>query len=59
MTVRWWSVLGAVAFGAVGFIFAASANTAAGTDLRSDTEAIKDVVAERAALVDQRQIRVT
>ncbi|MEI2784261.1 MAG: DUF881 domain-containing protein [Candidatus Nanopelagicales bacterium] len=58
MTVRWWSVLGAIAFGAVGFIFAASANTAAGTDLRSDTEAIKDVVAERAALVDQRQNRV-
>lgn len=56
--MRWWSVLGAIAFGAVGFIFAASANTAAGTDLRSDTEAIKDVVAERAALVDQRQNRV-
>lgn len=53
--MRWWSVLGALAFGAVGFLFAASANTAAGTDLRSDTAAIKDVVAERAALVDQRQ----
>jgi uncharacterized protein YlxW (UPF0749 family) len=59
MTVRWWSVLGAVAFGAVGFLLAASANTAAGTDLRSDTQAIKDVVAERAAIVDQRQTRVT
>ncbi len=56
--MRWWSVLGALAFGAVGFLFAASANTAAGTDLRSDTQAIKDVVAQRAALVDARQTQV-
>jgi uncharacterized protein YlxW (UPF0749 family) len=46
-------------FGIAGFLFAASANTAAGTDLRSDTQALKDVVAERAALVDQRQNEVT
>jgi uncharacterized protein YlxW (UPF0749 family) len=59
MSVRWWSVLGALAFGMVGFIFAASATTADGTNLRSDTEAIKDVVAQRAALVDQRQNQVT
>jgi uncharacterized protein YlxW (UPF0749 family) len=57
--VRWWAVLGGIAFGAVGFLFAASANTADGTNLRSDTAAVKDVVAERAAIVDQRRNRVT
>lgn len=58
MSVRWWAVLAAVVFGAAGFLFAASANTAAGTDLRSDTAALKDVVAERAAIVDQKQNQV-
>lgn len=48
-------MLAAGVFGIAGFLFAASANTAAGTDLRSDTEALKDVVAQRAALVDRRQ----
>ncbi len=57
--MRWWSVLGALAFGAVGFIFAASATTADGTNLRSDTAAVKDVVAVRAATVDQRQKQVS
>ena len=59
MSARWWAVLAAVVFGIAGFGFAASANTAAGTDLRSDTAALKDVVAERAAVVDQRQNQVT
>jgi uncharacterized protein YlxW (UPF0749 family) len=59
MTQRGWSIAGAVAFGAVGFLFAASANTAAGTDLRSDSEGLKDVVAQRAADVDARQLQVT
>lgn len=59
MKQRGWSLAGAVAFGAVGFLFAASANTAAGTNLRSDTQGLKDVVGERAALVDARQKQVT
>lgn len=58
VNVRPWSVGAALAFGAVGFLFAASAQTAAGTDLRSDTAALKDVVAESAAVVDKRQQRV-
>lgn len=57
--MRWWSVGGAVVFGGVGFLLAATANTAAGTNLRSDTQAIKDVVAQRAAVVDARQNQVT
>lgn len=57
--MRWWAVFAAVVFGVAGWLFAASANTAAGTNLRSDTEALKDVVAQRAAVVDQRQTRVT
>lgn len=57
--IRPWSVAAAAAFAAVGFLFAASAHNAAGTDLRSDTGALKDVVAERAALVDQRQQQLT
>ncbi|MFN8183761.1 MAG: hypothetical protein U0R23_05000, partial [Candidatus Nanopelagicales bacterium] len=59
MTVRWWAVLAAVVFGIAGFVFAASAQTAAGTNLRSDSAALKDVVAQRAAVVDQRQKQVT
>ncbi len=59
MKVRGWSIAGAVAFGAVGFLFASSAITAAGTDLRSDTQGLKDVVAQRAAAVDARQRQVT
>lgn len=49
----------AAAFGGAGFLFAASANTAAGTDLRSDTAALKDVVSGRAAAVDRRQNLLT
>jgi uncharacterized protein YlxW (UPF0749 family) len=56
---RWWAVAAATVFGIAGFLFAASANTAAGTNLRSDTEALKDVLAQRAAVVDARQNRVT
>jgi uncharacterized protein YlxW (UPF0749 family) len=59
MKVRGWSIAGAAAFGAVGFLFAASAITAAGTNLRSDTQGLKDVVAQRASDVDARQRRVT
>ena len=59
MSARWWAVLAAVVFGIAGFGFAASANTAAGTNLRSNTSVLKDVVARQAALVDQRQNRVT
>src|SRR5690606_29128212 len=33
VSARWWAVLAAVVFGIAGFGFAASANTAAGTDL--------------------------
>lgn len=58
MSVRWWSLLGALVFGVVGFMFAASAGTADGTNLRSDTEAIKDVVAQRVSVVNQRQNEV-
>ncbi len=56
--MRWWGLLAAVVFGLAGFLFAASANTAAGTNLRSDTAALKDVVAERVAVVDARQNQV-
>ncbi len=59
MNERWWGLLAAVVFGAAGFLFAASSEIAAGTDLRSDTAALKDVVAERFAVVDQRQNRLT
>ena len=59
MSARGWAILTATMFGGAGFLFAASANTAAGTDLRSDTAALKDVVAGRAAAVDRRQILVT
>jgi len=59
VSVRWWAVLAAVVFGIAGFGFAASAHTAAGTNLRSDSAALKDVVAQRAAVVDQRQKQVT
>ena len=57
--MRWWAVLAAAVFGIAGFLFAASANTAAGTNLRSDTAALKDVVAARAATVDRLQKQVT
>lgn len=53
--MRPWSLAAATAFAAVGFLFAASAHNAAGTDLRSDTGALRDLVAERAAAVDQKQ----
>ena len=56
--MRWWAVVAAAVFGVAGFLFAASANTAAGTNLRSDSEGLKDVVGRRAAIVDQRQKRV-
>lgn len=59
MRQRGWSVAGALAFGAVGFLFAASATTAEGTNLRSDTQGLKEVVAQRAAAVDAQQNRVT
>jgi uncharacterized protein YlxW (UPF0749 family) len=59
MRARGWGILTAAAFGAAGFLFAASANEAAGTDLRSDTAALKDVVAARAATVDRRQNLLT
>ena len=59
MRQRGWSIAGALLFAAVGFLFAASANTAEGTNLRSDTQGLKDVVAERAAQVDAQQNRVT
>lgn len=57
--VRWWGVLGAATFAVAGFLFAASANVAGGTDLRSDTAALKDLVAEQAAVVDMRQTQLT
>lgn len=59
MRQRGWSIAGALAFGAVGFLFAASAHTAEGTNLRSDTQGLKDVVAQRAADVDAAQNEVT
>ncbi|MEZ5184612.1 MAG: DUF881 domain-containing protein [Candidatus Nanopelagicales bacterium] len=59
MNVRWWAVLAAAGFAAAGFMFAASAHTAAGTNLRSDTAALKDVVAGEAAVVDRRQNEVS
>jgi uncharacterized protein YlxW (UPF0749 family) len=57
--MRWWAVAAAAMFAVAGVLFAASANTAAGTNLRSDTEALKDVLARRAAVVDQRQNQLT
>lgn len=57
--LRAWTVVAVLVFGVAGFLFAATANTAQGTNLRSDTAALKDVVAERAALVDKRQLQVT
>jgi uncharacterized protein YlxW (UPF0749 family) len=56
---RWWGLLAAAVFGVAGFLFAASSEIAAGTDLRSDTAALKDVVSERLAIVDQRQNTLT
>lgn len=53
--MRGWAVTGAVAFGVAGFLFAASATSADGTNLRSDTAALKDLVAQRAFVVDQVQ----
>lgn len=55
MQIRAWTVAAGVAFAAGGFLLAASAHQAAGTNLRSDTQALKDVVAQRVAIVDQRQ----
>ncbi|MCU0295887.1 MAG: hypothetical protein MUD05_07520, partial [Candidatus Nanopelagicales bacterium] len=59
MNERWWGLLAAAVFGVAGFLFAASSEIAAGTDLRSDTAALKDVVSERLAIVDQRQNTLT
>lgn len=55
MQIRPWSVAAVAAFAIVGLLFAVSALTASGTDLRSDTGALKDLVAQRAAAVDERQ----